>query len=217
MNTYEISSLLSTTGRMNEQYWMTIKEVIQFMFDHTNPTHPIARAIKEIDTYMIDKDDNIYDYHYYMENIDVAIDGAFGRRIRTTEGITSDEILCCPKPIAGLAVIGADGNPIIEHVPYTIEENHTTAIESMEYVNAAHRQYELEKGIHSLYEKGSVPLSSVYQCLIRVLQHPEVSENDILYAVSLTGSLMSINHIQMSSTFGEDDEIASVKLLLVGI
>ena len=213
MGDYNIHEVLAEVGGMSDRYYITIEEFVEQLFNTKNPAHTISKAIKFVDERVKAEGDS-YDFHEYMENIEVGIWVARNRRIRNRTGFTDKRITPDPDPIAGLAIMGPDGQPIIEYIPYGFEIKHVEFNETYEddaeimgmnivsktesydegavYATTSRTLTDLTTDGHIEYDI-MVPLSSVYQCLVRLLQHPEVSKYNILYAVSTNGALISIN------------------------
>ena len=226
--------LLAKSGGMDDHYYITIGEFVEQMFNTKNPAHTISKAIKLVDNQLKTEGDT-YDFHEYMENIDVGIWIAQNRRIRNRARFTDERIMPNPDPIAGLAIIGPDGQPIVEYIPYGFEIKHfeynetddaeimgmeiTSKSESYDegavYATTSRTLTDLTTEGHIEYDV-MVPLSSVYQCLVRLLQHPEVNKYSILYAVTTNGALISIDSFTVTVNADMND-YPSVQINCVGV
>ena len=198
----EINITIGKAGHLVNRYWMSINEFIGDVFNVDNPIAAFKNAI-DIDINARNDKDDKYSFHKRMNNIDVAITSAIyrGRTEASDEYAPEDQV-----PIAGLAYMDKSGSPVIEYVPYFISTDKDKFDDSVVYTNPAIHNNEYQDIVN---RNGRVPLSSVYQCLIKLLTHIEdtsILDNPI-FAVIPNGTLVSIRDAFATSNNIMDDDM----------
>ena len=181
----EIKITIGSAGHLVNSYWMTINEFIGNVF---NVDHPDAAFKNAIDINARDDKNDKYNFHKRMNNIDVTIVSAIYRgRTEAPDEYAQEDMI----PIAGLAYMDKTGSPVIEYVPYFIKTNKDEFDECILHTNPVVHNNDHQDIVN---RNGRVPLSSVYQCLTKLLTHIEdksILDNPI-FVVMPNGTLVSI-------------------------